>query len=310
MKGNDLKLLEQLFRLNQKQLKTVITGFLKAHYDEVIEHDKFVCAKGTIPIALVAHLDTVFRTLPKEIYYDQKNKVLWSPDGLGADDRAGVFAIIKIIKSGLRPHIIFTTDEEKGALGAEALVKNGNPFKGNLNYIIQLDRRGINDCVFYQCENLNFIEYIESFGFKEAFGTFTDISIICPNWEIAGVNLSIGYENEHSIAEYLNINVMYDTISKVKDLLNEKSIPKFKYVKGSAPKNNYDFGFYFWCDVCNKVFLEEELFKVNKKNGTTVYMCPDCIVERAKWCDKCNSPYDSESDKCPKCEKESEKSVE
>ena len=211
MKEHELKLFEALLRLNQKNLKAVVTNFLKHYYDEVIEHDKFVCAKGTIPIALAAHLDTVFYTTPKKIYYDRSKKVMWSPHGLGADDRAGIFAIIKIIKSGLLPHIIFTTDEEKGALGAEELVKFGNPFENNLKYIIQLDRHGIDDCVFYQCNNLDFIEYVEKFNFREAFGSFTDISIICPAWEIAGVNLSIGYSNEHTYTEYLDIDVMFNT---------------------------------------------------------------------------------------------------
>ena len=41
----------------------------------------------------------------------QKN-VMISPDGLGADDRAGVFMIMNIVKAGFRPHVIFTTDEE------------------------------------------------------------------------------------------------------------------------------------------------------------------------------------------------------
>lgn len=60
---------------------------------------------------------------------------MWSPQGLGADDRAGIFAIIQIIKSGLRPHIILTTDEEVGGVGADLLSKNGNPF-ADLRYII------------------------------------------------------------------------------------------------------------------------------------------------------------------------------
>ena len=102
-------------------------------------------------------MDTVFKHPAREVFYDRQQNVIWSPDGLGADDRAGVFAIIQIIKKGLRPHIIFTTDEESGAWGATALSKEQCPFE-DLRYVIELDRRGSNDCVFYDCENLEFTE--------------------------------------------------------------------------------------------------------------------------------------------------------
>ena len=93
-------------------------------------------ATGDIPIALVAHMDTVFKKPPEEIFFDQKHNVMWSPQGLGADDRAGVFAIVQIVRSGLKPHVIFTTDEECGALGAMALAKLDCPFT-ELKYLIQ-----------------------------------------------------------------------------------------------------------------------------------------------------------------------------
>ena len=69
--------------------------------------------------------------------------------------------------------------------------------------IFQLDRRGSDECVFYDCDNPDFIKYVESFGFKEAYGSFSDISIIAPAWGVAAANLSVGYYLEHSNAEYL-----------------------------------------------------------------------------------------------------------
>ena len=84
----------------------------------------YIIAEGTIPICLCAHLDTVGIELPSEIYYDSVNRIMWSPQLLGADDRAGVYAIIKILEKGYRPHIIFTTDEEKGGLGAQKLIED------------------------------------------------------------------------------------------------------------------------------------------------------------------------------------------
>ena len=36
----------------------------------------------------------------------------------------------------------------------------------DLKYIIELDRRGSDDCVFYQCDNHEFDAYVEKFGFQ------------------------------------------------------------------------------------------------------------------------------------------------
>ena len=77
--------------------------------------------------------------------------------------------------------------------------------------------------VFYLCENKEFIPYVESFGFVEAFGTSTDIKHICPVWDIAGVNLSIGYNDQHTENETLDITIMFNTISKVKEMLDDSS---------------------------------------------------------------------------------------
>ena len=104
------------------------------------------------------------------------------------------------------------------------------PFE-DLKYIIELDRQGTNDCVFYNCSNEEFTNYIEQFGFITDWGTFSDISDICPMWEIAGVNLSIGYKNEHTQVETLNTDVLYSTIKKVEKMLDEaKSIKQFEYI--------------------------------------------------------------------------------
>ena len=42
--------------------------------------DQYIFAKGNIPIMLVAHLDTVHKTPVKELFYDKKKDVLWSPE--------------------------------------------------------------------------------------------------------------------------------------------------------------------------------------------------------------------------------------
>lgn len=317
LKKADYVLFEQIVSMKQNTLLKLVYKCLKDRYKQVYATKDYVMAVGDIPIGLVAHLDTVFTTPVKDLYYDTRKNIMWSPQGLGADDRAGVFIIMKIIKMGLKPTVIFTTDEEKGCLGAMRLIRDIPDSPTPLKYLIQLDRRGTNDCVFYDCLNEEFISYIESFGFIEAWGSFSDICEICPHWGIAGVNLSVGYENEHNIIETLNPGVLLTTLDKVIEMLKaSKKAPSFIYVPSP-----YSFGFFKYgmglgfddgplnCSKCRKVFTEYELFPVKTLQGTTKFLCPDCLVGTVEWCEICGEAYEIDpSNKqkrkiCRDCEK-------
>lgn len=219
-----------LYKSLPKQLK-------RYGYDPVLGSD-FIYASGDIPVLLVAHVDTVFHMQPDEIYYDKKKQVMWSPQGLGADDRAGVAGILRLLSMGYKPHVLFTDKEEKGGAGAASAVKSlSKDNKPKVNFIIQLDRRGVNDAVFYDCDNRDFAKLIKSFGFEERDGSFSDISILCPSWGIAGVNLSIGYLREHREVETFFIDAWNSVINKVAKILDHASISneQYEYIEMQIP---------------------------------------------------------------------------
>ena len=269
-------------------------------------------AEGDIPIGLVAHMDTVFPIPADEVFYDREKNVMWSPEGLGADDRAGVFIILQIIRKGLRPHIILTTDEEIGCVGASAVIEDypNHPFK-ELNYLIQLDRRGSNDCVFYDCDNRDFVKYIESFGFVETIGTFSDISIICPDWQVAGVNLSVGYRDEHSTSEILYIQSLKRTLNRTIKMLLDKKSKAYEFVPSAfyqyysrydkkfqsiVPYNN-DFFYQVKCQGCGKVHSELDTLPIKLLDGGTGFMCSDCISkDSVSWCQNCYEAFENGGD--------------
>ena len=218
MKDKDLII--QLCQMREPQLKRVLEKFLQKYYPKVTNHPHYLLAPGSIPIGLVAHMDTVFN-LPPSSFYELSEDLLTSPEGAGFDDRAGIFAVIRIIQSGLRPTIIFTCGEEIGGLGAYSLAARPD-LLSNLNFLIELDRRGAQDAVYYHCANTSFMEYIESFGFVRTLGLWSDISILCPICRICGVNLSVGYYDEHTFQETLNLRELRDTIQKVELILNSE----------------------------------------------------------------------------------------
>lgn len=236
-----MNILKTLLKKTEPELKKYVTNFLKERYSRVIEDDQYVVAVGDIPIALCAHLDTVWVEGCNFVLHDQEKDIYFSPLGAGFDDRAGVMGILEIIDSGLRPHVIFTCGEETGGFGAYQLSQKEIPF-AHLIYIIELDRMGWEDCVFYADTNEEFHKYVESFGFKTEFGSFSDISILCSNWGVAGVNLSIGYMWEHTKSEIFCKEWYNQTIKKVKDMLMNPPKQQFKYItKGQK----IDYGTWF-----------------------------------------------------------------
>jgi|GEM_PF-1360039 len=223
---------KELFKLKTEDLFKVLTEELVKHGYKPIDGENYLYAVGSIPIMLCAHVDTVHTSSPEVIVYDKESGIAWSPQGLGADDRAGVLGILELIHKGFKPFVLFTNFEERGCLGAKKAAKELNP---NVKYVIELDRKGNNDCVFYQCDNKSFIKYIQKFGFEIDTGSMSDITYLCPTWGVAGVNLSIGYFNQHTTSEYLVFPYLYSTLSKVEAMLRAVPSKPFKYVAKTYP---------------------------------------------------------------------------
>lgn len=230
---NTIDNIEWVFKQDAEELLVSLKEILmKLGYKTIRqENDLFLFAKGSIPVMVVAHVDIVHNQQPSIIFHDQRYNVLWSPTGLGADDRAGVLGILNILEKGYRPYVLFTNYEESGGAGAYSAADELKKIvkKNNIRYIIELDRKGAEDCVFYACSNKEFEEYINTFGFKTAAGVFSDISILCPAWEIAGVNLSTGYYNHHTTGELLYLNELEHTVDRVCSMLDNVPDKSFKY---------------------------------------------------------------------------------
>lgn len=227
--------LEKIIRKTQQELTTYTANFLRSLRYDVQIGSGYVYAKGTVPVMLVAHLDTVHRTPVQRIFYTKDGTCLMSPEGIGGDDRCGVYMALRIAEK-LHCHILFCQDEEVGGIGAEAFAKSN--VKPSINYIIEFDRRGSNDAVFYDCGNEDFVKFVQQFGFREEYGSFSDISIIAPALKVAAVNLSSGYYNAHTNHEYINTVEMADVMERAIKMINTQS-EQFEYIDAFASKYSW-----------------------------------------------------------------------
>jgi len=237
----------RVFQETPEQLIDDLERRLSRYGYHPLNMQSYLYAAGDLPIMLVAHCDTVFdavfrfafynkvvktakvKAKTKPVFWDRHANVMWSPDGLGADDRAGVLGILALLEDGYRPHVLFTADEESGGIGAHDFV-DFCPQYPDVDFLIELDRQGYGEAVFYDDYNAEFQSFICEHGFKNDFGLFTDISVICPAMGISGVNLSCGFYNTHQETEFFRVDSLGYTVAVVAKMLrNAVSKPRYQF---------------------------------------------------------------------------------
>lgn len=261
-----MKAFEDICRMTQREVKSYMNEYLTENGYNVVSEDGFLYAKGEHPVLLVAHLDTVHKKLCETI--EIKDGILTSPEGIGGDDRCGVFIIMNLVKE-TKCSVLLCEDEEIGTVGAKKFTKatykksDEEPaalYVENLdvNYMIEFDRKSNKDAVFYSCDNKDFEKFVtEKTGFVTAWGSFTDISTLMPASKLAAVNLSCGYYNPHQTTEYVVYNEMLNTIEVAKKLIAAECEQPFKYVAKV----------YTWTKEWNGGWESSYSKKNKKKNG-------------------------------------------
>lgn len=293
----NIHLMKKLISLETDILERVLFSILKDFkYTNIIKKkDHYMLAEGQHPFTLVAHMDIVPLHPPKELFYDEKQKVLLSNECAGFDDRAGIYGIIKLLEWGYRPNIIFTNQEEVGGIGAQQItIDYPEKLPFNTTFFIELDRKGFDDVVFYCYEPDTKIKRFlcEKAGWRIAQGTFTDISVLMPHYKIAGANFSIGYENEHTDREILRCEWCDNAIKKIARILGDRGFPRgsLTYNEKSYILNYHEPKWYYgvydsyliddkdeqqYCFLCNRPIKGEGAWLDEGKAFFPV--CDECV---------------------------------
>lgn len=241
-------------KMTQYELKDYLTYELSNYgYTTEVNDGYLFCKEVNIPVLLTAHMDTVHKEEHK-LFFENINKegkhVLSSPQGIGGDDRCGVYMILSILKeTEYRPAILFCEDEEIGGVGSKKFVSSLENVGAisNLKFFIELDRANANDLVFYDDINYKFHDFCKkATGYKENWGSFSDISILSPDSGVSSVNISCGYYNAHTLKEEVVWEDMVDSIKTTEKLLEKANeVEQFKYIESMVGKNIFNgYGFY------------------------------------------------------------------
>ncbi len=162
---------------------------------------------------IVAHMDQVQRTHSRDFMPVETRDIIfgYSPsgrrqEGLGADDKNGIWIALKCLEKYEVLKIALFTAEEVGCIGSSNCRME---FFKDTRFVIQPDRRGYKDCVttigrMSLCSR-EFIKDIrlKSFGYRETDGMMTDILALKERGlAISCINISCGYYEPHTDQEF------------------------------------------------------------------------------------------------------------
>lgn len=213
---------------------TVPHGFEESYYEAVLKEYGFtkdigcysivIGAKMTGPM-FTAHMDTADHGEPKKIdlyVLDKQPKVVIT-DGktiLGADDRAGITVLLKMIEAQVPGLYCLFLGEERGCVGSRQLSLTGSfPEDYQPTSCISFDRRGVDSVITHQsygrcCSDAFALALAGSLNTTGGFnftpdntGIYTDSAEFTE--DIAEcTNISVGYEHEHTVGESQDVDFL------------------------------------------------------------------------------------------------------
>ena len=211
-------------------------------------------------VILSAHLDQVKTNGKAEHFFMFDNKIIkgynknYQRTSLGADDKNGVWIILKMLENCSQIDFIISCGEEAGCVGIKELEQ-----AGVLNCIsdkqicLVLDRKGNKDilkggasdvyCSTLAQDLCNFIDD----NMVVTTGSISDTRVICEHCE--SVNMSTAYFNPHTENEETDFDALENLLDIVSDIVYEfrhyptkPSIYVKKKVYNSYNKNSFYYG--------------------------------------------------------------------
>jgi hypothetical protein len=172
---------------------------------------------GDARVMWSSHTDTVHRSGGRQMLLN-KDGIVTAPNStcLGADDTAGVWLMVQMIRRNVPGLYVFHRAEECGGYGSLHIANTNRELLSSVDYAIALDRKGEQSVVTYQwggdCCSQDFAWALArelGLGMKpDDTGTFTDTANYMEHVAEC-TNISVGYYLQHSNKEWLNTRFLF-----------------------------------------------------------------------------------------------------
>jgi hypothetical protein len=210
---------------------------------------------GNSRTLFASHLDVVGKQKRKVNYqlFDKEGHRFVKSDGetiLGADDKAGVAIMIKMIENKVPGLYYFFIGEEVGHVGSDLLRRNMVNMLSNYDRCISFDRKGYGSIITRQlgkqCCSDEFAtalsEEFKKVGMKfylDAFGVSTD-SVMFTGVIPECTNLSVGYFNEHTKKEEQDLDYLIELSNSILKI-NWEKLPTLRTPESFDTEDPEDF---------------------------------------------------------------------
>lgn len=188
---------------------------------------------------LSAHMDQVKTNGRAEHFYKNGDEIRgytaeYKQTNLGADDKNGIWLIMKALERDPNTNFIISVDEEIGCEGITKLIPHIKDKLANKICLV-LDRRGSHEILNEgsqgkYCGTLaqDLCNYWGD-GYHTGSGSISDTGVIADFCE--SVNISVGYYSAHSSSEYTNFRELQE--------VNERLATMDKFVHYNTPVDVY-----------------------------------------------------------------------
>ena len=233
---------------NQEAALDVLRDFLRLNHCASAVLDKFAALRGAVsrlkgdgrdyvyipstrekPVLMVAHADVYEESGRQPVLQEDDTTICNPGDILGADDRAGC-AIIWLLRD-LGHGILITDGEEQGSLSVKEMAETNPELLEELNsryqFMVQIDRCNGTQFKCYYVGSDEFRSYVAKMTglYEPDQDRSTDICHLAQ--DICGVNLSCGYQNEHTLNEYIRKDHWLHDLEVTKEWLSCTDLPRF-----------------------------------------------------------------------------------
>jgi len=262
---------ENLSKLVVEELKKI--GIKDFEVDELYQIYRL---KENTPL-LCAHLDQVsFQRYATTV--NLSDGIIYGNGNLGADDKNGVWILLKLLREFKDISFIFSTQEEVGCKVSKIMERKKEIFK-TIKYGLVFDRRGHSDlvgtfndyCVDKFEDDLRLL--MLKHGFNSEIGTFSDCDRLSEM--ISCINISCGYYEAHTAREFTILQDLFKSLRFGRDIL--KNITDWY----NAPEKERRRGHWWWGD---------DDWKARNYIDHTHYS------KGAYQCSGCNEYYDEKDD--------------
>lgn len=290
-----MELLKSLYEIhspsgNEKKLKRFIKKWVANNIEgatctwDNAGNVYFVKGESETYPVVVAHLDQVQKAHAKDFKAVVTEDIVfgYSPSekeyqGLGADDKNGLWIALKCLETFDVIKVAFFVGEEIGCVGSSKCDMN---FFADARFVVEPDRRGGSDLItsisgydIASKEFLNAFDYA-SFGYKETSGLMTDVLELTERGVgVACINMSCGYYNPHSDEEFTVIADLLNALDLVEHIITTCTDVYAHKATYSYSGYNGKWSGYYGCNYGMDDYMDWEGYERKEKDGM-VYWTP------------------------------------